>query len=143
MQESQLLKGQEEDGVVGKERLINSDLAYYSVLDKSFLKSQIFTTNSASSRLCLPGNILCPFRVYRSGRIMRNEMVSTLNLHLHIIIAVLCFPSLETAIMRRVRRWEKVALVFVQSPLEHMCPFCFVSVSARVPARSRWHTPVG
>lgn len=38
MQEIQLLKGEEEDGVGGKERLINSDLAYHSVLDKSFFK---------------------------------------------------------------------------------------------------------
>lgn len=120
----------------GKEILINSDLAYYSIMEKSFLKSQIFTTNTDLSKFLSPGNILCPFRIYRSGRILKNGMTSTLNFYRHIRIAVLCLPALKTAITRRVRRWKRAPLLFIQCPLEHLCAFNFVSVSAR----NRWHT---
>lgn len=124
----------------GKEILINGDLAYYSILEKSFLKSQISTTNTDLSKSLLWRNILWPFRIYRSGKILKNGMTSTLNFCLYIHIAVLCLPALKTTITRRARRWKRAPLSFIQCPLEHLCPFSFVSVSSRVPARNRWHT---
>lgn len=45
-----------------------------------------------SSRFLLPRDILCPFRVYISARILKNEMASILNIHLLIVTALWKLP---------------------------------------------------
>lgn len=81
-----------------KDGLIVTWHTTHSWIKAFFFKSQVLTTNADLSKFLLPGNILFPFRVYRSGRILKNGVACTctLHVHLHRMVAVRCVLPLET-----------------------------------------------
>lgn len=84
---------------------------------KELLKFQIFTPNTVHLRLCYPET--CVFiQGIQIGQESEEEMERTVNVKLHVMLAALCLPSQETAIMRR---WEGAPRVSSHSPVECQC----------------------
>lgn len=75
---------------------------------------------------------MCPFRVSKSGRILKKGMASMLHLCLHVMMAVLCLPFLETAIIGR-EGSPGVPPVPIGTPVSLL----FFSVSASVPCKKQ------